>query len=246
MSTQLAIANPQETDAQATLTFETATGAADAARRRRPGALAPDGRPEHGAGARRARRSRRASSRTSELALDRLISLNAARCGGQPRNRGRPAVDDVVLRRRLDGRSAWSSSTWCRTRVRRAARVRGPLPAAERRGAGRPHLHRRGRQPRDHLGRSRGSGAGGDRRGGGDHVGRRRADRRRAQPLPAARRARRRRAAATPAPASRRRPPGGSSKARRATTRRGCSSPTRASKPPQVQRDAISAPTAAA
>ena len=51
MSTQLAIANAETTDAQATLTFETATGAADAGRGRRAGAVAPDGGSQHRAGA---------------------------------------------------------------------------------------------------------------------------------------------------------------------------------------------------
>ena len=65
MSTQLALANPRTTDTQATLTFETSDRPADAGRRRRAGAVAPDGGPEHGAGAGRGSRSRRSSSPTS-------------------------------------------------------------------------------------------------------------------------------------------------------------------------------------
>ena len=49
MNTQLAIANPQETDAQATLTFETATGAQTQLAVDVPARSRRSRRPEHGA-----------------------------------------------------------------------------------------------------------------------------------------------------------------------------------------------------
>ena len=53
MRTQLAIANPQETDAQRDADVRDDHRGADAAGGGRPGAFAPDGGPEHRAGARR-------------------------------------------------------------------------------------------------------------------------------------------------------------------------------------------------
>ena len=236
MNTQLALANPGTTDTQATLTFETATGAQTQlavdvpARSRRTVDLSTV--PELAG-----------QSFSTRLESDQRAGARSPHVAERGRRR-RPASRRPSTSRRRRGTSPKGStvdprscSTWCRTRARRrpASQVRYLLPN----GAAPvdAHLHRRRRQPRDDLGGSRGPGA------GRPPTSRRRSPRstaRRSSSSAAstcARPARRRRAAATPAPASRLRPPSGSSKARRAGTRRGCSSPTRARRPPQVQRD---------
>ena len=155
MNTQLAIANPQEVDAQATLTFETATGeqtqmAVDVpARSRRSVDLSTV--PELAGTS----FSTRLDS-NQELALDRLISLNADGAAASLET----AVDQPA--------TAWYFAEGSTVDpqelfylVQNPGTTRGQrarsLPAAERPGAGRAHLQRGRGQPRHHLGRPRDS-----------------------------------------------------------------------------------------
>ena len=125
MNTQLAIANPPETDAQATSTFETAIGRTSwqlTSRRARA-----QRRPEHRAGAGRRRRSRRASIPSGARprpphSLDAdgaAASLETAVEQRRPRD----------PRRRLDGRPAGTTSTSCRTSGNDAGQRTHSLPA---------------------------------------------------------------------------------------------------------------------
>ena len=234
MRTQLALANPQQTDAHATLTFETSAGAQTQlavdvpARSRRTVDLSTV--PElAGASFSTLLESDR------ELALDRLISFGAQGSAAsletavaQPSTTWYFAEGSTVNPQELFYLVQNPGATEARVRIRYLL-PNGRSPVVRT-------ADRRARQPRDDLGgsaRTRPWPAPTSRRRSRPSTERRSWS---SAAATCGRTDRRRCAAATPAPASPLPPPGGSSTARPVRTGRGCSSPTQGRRPPRCAR----------